>query len=119
MHEIIQNGVLGFLKRNPKLVLIISFLLISTVAASQVMTNNSNPITTIKFVDVNNAKAGMTLNTLNHEFVINNPSGEVSTGTYKEESTCYVINYDGGFSSNVPKYKDGVLGPNGEKWKRA
>lgn len=108
-NEIIKN----------KTIMITAFLLImgTAVAATNLMPG-STAIGTITFRDVNNPDVGMTLNTLNNHFEIHNPSGEISTGIYKEYPDGYSISYDQGLGQFVKKSNDGVYGPNGEDWVR-
>jgi hypothetical protein len=115
-----QTAYTGILKNKFIIMVFISTMLMSVAAANYILPGSHNIVSTgIVFQDPNNHQAGMTLNPLTHEFIIHNPSGTVSTGTYKELDDRYVVIYDGGLSQNVPKWEGGVLGPNGEKWIRS
>jgi hypothetical protein len=109
----------AFIKKNYTHLLLASIILLSSIgAANYVLPSTQVVAKEIRFQDSSTKNVGMTLYPDTHQFEIHNPSGKISAGTYTEYSDFYSIKYDQGLGDTVPKYENGVLGPNGEKWEK-
>lgn len=109
------DSIRQFIKRNYVMLFIGLLILLSSAAAANYVLPSRNEIT---YQDPNDAANYLTINQVEHSFIIHQASGEMLSGTYTETSESYNLKYDQGFGQTCLKQGNGIVTPKGNTWVR-